>query len=142
MKKNIFLVVLVSIASIALFGQTSSKSSKQEYLLIFRFKSNFVPSSPDAVQTNIKHWQQYMGNLAQTGKLVSGFRPTNEGKTITGSDKITKEGVYVADNELVSSFIVVNAVSMDEASEIAKNCPIFEFNGSVEIRPIMQTTNN
>jgi len=139
MKKLIFLSALVCSGVTILFAQSGNSPSKQQYLLIFRFKSNFTPASQEAVQANIKHWQEYMGNLGQSGKLVSGFRPTNEGKTITGTDKTIKEGAYIANNESISSFILIRADSMDEAGEIAKRCPIFEFDGSVEIRPVMQT---
>lgn len=138
MKKLIVLSALICLIGTMSMSQTNNNSAKQQYLLIFRFKSNFVPPSQEAVQNNIKHWQEYMGNLAQTGKLVSGFRPSDQGKTITGTNKTIHDGVYVSNNELVSSFIVINAKSMDEAGEIAGKCPIFEFDGSVEIRPIMK----
>jgi hypothetical protein len=141
MKKSALLIIVVLAGFVTSFGQSSNNLSKQQYIIIFRFKSNFVARSQEEVQTNIKHWQEYMSNLGQSGKLVSGFRPTNEGRTISGTDKIVKQEAYIANNELISSFIIINALSMDEASEIAKKCPIFELNGSVEIRPLMQTAN-
>ena len=141
MKKFILSFMFVSLVAANAFSQTNSNTSKTEYLLIFRFKSNFVPPSQDAVQANIKYWQEYMSNLGQSGKLVNGFRPTNQGRTITGTNKTMQEGVYIANNELISSFIIINAASMDEAGEIARKCPIFEFDGSVEIRPIMDKAN-
>lgn len=109
-------------------------------MLIVRFKANFVPPSGDAVQKNIKAWQEYMGELGKAGKIANGYRPGNGGETITGSVQTTKTGPYVANNELVSSFIVINAKDMDEARAIAKKCPVFEFNGSVEIRPLQETS--
>jgi hypothetical protein len=142
MKKFIVSSMLICLMAANSFSQTNNNAtSKPAFLLIFRFKSNFVPSSQEAVQTNIKHWQEYMSNLGQSGKLVSGFRPSNQGKTITGTKKITQEGVYISNNELISSFIIINAASMDEAGEIARKCPIFEFDGSVEIRPLMEKAN-
>ena len=141
MKKLLILAALTCLIVTTSFSQTSSNQSKHQYLLIFRFKSNFTPQSQDAVQDNIRHWQEYMGNLGKMGILASGFRPTNEGRTITGTNKKIKDGAYIVNNELISSFIIINAVSIEEASEIAKKCPIFEFDGSVEIRPIMQTAN-
>ena len=133
--------MLACFSSTTLPAQSKTNSSMQEYLLIFRFKSNFVPPSQDSLQANIRRWQDYMTNLAQSGKLVSGFRPSNEGKTISGSGKQTRDGVYIANNDLVSSVIIVKAASMDEACEIARKCPIFEFDGSIEIRPLMNTVN-
>lgn len=141
MKKILVLATLLCIGAAVSFAQTSKVSDSKQFLLIFRFKANFVTPSQDSVQANIRHWQEYMGNLGQTGKLVSGFRPSHEGETISGTAKTMQKGVYIANNELVSSFIIIKADSMDEAGEIAKKCPIFEFDGSVEIRPLLNTAN-
>jgi hypothetical protein len=141
MEKIVLLAAFICLGTGMSFGQANSSSTDKQFLLIFRFKSNFIPPSQDSVQANIRHWQEYMGQLGKTGKLVSGFRPSNEGETITGKAKTEKKGTYIANNELVSSFIIIKAVSMDEAGEIAKKCPIFDFDGSVEIRPLQNTVN-
>ncbi|HMH32783.1 MAG TPA: YciI family protein [Puia sp.] len=141
MKKSILLLALACISIVLLSAQTNSNSAKQQYLIVFRFKSNFLPPSQDVLQVNIKHWQEYMGSLAKAGNLVSGFRPVNEGKTITGSGKTIKEGSYIANNELISSVIIINASSIEEATEIANKCPIFEFGGSAEVRQLIGTAN-
>ncbi len=138
MKRSIFLVAFICLCTQISFGQNTTD---KQFLLIFRFKTNFAPPSQDAVKENIKHWQEYMGNLGKSGKLVSGYRPSNDGETITGTAKISQKGAYVANNELISSFIIIKAASMEEAGEIAKKCPIFEFDGSVEIRPVMNMAN-
>ena len=79
MKKLILLIALLFAGTI-LFAQEKAKS---QYLMIVRFKTNFKPSSNEEIQNNIKKWQEYMGNLAQSGDLVAGYRPTNEGATIS-----------------------------------------------------------
>lgn len=33
--------------------------------------------------------------------------------------------------------MIVQAASLDEAAEIARGCPIFEYDGSVEVRPVI-----
>ncbi|RFM32417.1 YciI family protein [Chitinophaga silvisoli] len=141
MKRTYLLAALMCLGSLVSFGQSGNTSTDKQFLLIFRFKSNFTPPSQDSIQANIRHWQEYMGDLGKTGKPVSGFRPSNEGETISGTAKTVHKGVYVANNELVSSFIIIKAASMNEAGEIAKKCPIFDFDGSVEIRPLQNTAN-
>jgi hypothetical protein len=69
--------------------------------------------------------------------LVTGYRPAGTGKTISGKEKVEKDSVYIANKELVSSLIIIKATSLEEAGVIAKKCPIYEFDGSVEIRPLM-----
>jgi hypothetical protein len=138
MKKYILLAFLGFIY-ITSFAQDQKTAAKSQYLFIIRFKSNFVAASDTAVQVNIKHWQAYMGNLAQAGKIAGGYRPSGEGETISGTQKTTQIGPYIANNELVSSILVINADNMAEAKAIAEKCPVLELGGSVEIRPMMET---
>ncbi|WP_426671793.1 YciI family protein [Mucilaginibacter sp. McL0603] len=133
MKKYFLLIALLFAGSI-LFAQNKVKS---QYLLIIRFKTDFKPASDDVVKANIKKWQDYMGNLVQSGSLVAGYRPASEGLTISGNKKDLKPIPYIADGELVSSILIINAVDMDAAKAIADKCPVFEFGGSVEVRPVM-----
>jgi hypothetical protein len=135
MKKLVLLTALL-LACTTLFAQTKTKS---DFMLIIRFKSDFKPPSDEAVKNNIKKWQDYMGNLAQSGSLVSGYRPTSEGLTISGAKKDLKPIPYIADGDLVSSVLIIKAVDMDAAKSIADKCPVFEFGGSVEVRSVMNT---
>jgi hypothetical protein len=38
---------------------------------------------------------------------------------------------------LVSGFLILSAESIDEAIELSKGCPIYEIEGTVEVRPLM-----
>ncbi len=134
--KKIALLILTLCACSALFAQQKTKS---QFILIIRFKADFKPPSEEAVKTNIKHWQDYMGNLAQSGDLVAGYRPAGDGLTISGTGKTLTSNIYVANDELVSSVLVINAADMDAAKTIADKCPVFEFGGSVEVRAVLNT---
>jgi hypothetical protein len=132
--KKYFLLIAFFFAGSTLFAQNKVKT---QYMLIVRFRTDFKPASDDAVKANIKRWQDYMGNLVQSGSLVAGYRPANEGLTMSGTKKDLKPIPYVADGELVSSILIINAVDMDAAKTIADKCPVFEFGGSVEVRSVM-----
>jgi len=131
--KKYFLAAIFLFACTALFAQQKTKS---QFLLIVRFKADFKPASDEAVKVNIQHWQEYMINLGKSGALVAGYRPANDGLTISGTGKELKPTPYIADNELVSAIIVINAVDMDAAKAIADKCPVFEFGGSIEVRAV------
>jgi hypothetical protein len=135
MKKVIFLSIFL-FAGLNCFSQVKTKS---RFLLIIRFKTDFKPSSDDAVKNNIKYWQDYMGNLAKSGSLVGGYRPADDGLTISGTEKSLKTTPYIENGELVSSVLIINAVDMDDAKTIADKCPVFEFGGSIELRPMLNT---
>ena len=132
MKKFILLSFLL-FAGCSLFAQQKVKS---QFLLIIRSKADLKPASDEAVKTNIRHWQEYMTNLGKSGTLVAGYSPATEGLTISGTNKELKSSSYIADNELVSSVLVINAVDMDAAKAIADKCPVFEFGGSIEVRAV------
>jgi len=132
--KKFMLLIAFLFAGTILFAQEKAKS---QYLMIVRFKTNFKPSSNEEIQNNIKKWQDYMGNLAQSGDLVAGYRPTNEGATISGKEKSTKPIPYVCNDDLVSSVLVIKAENLEGAKAIANKCPVFELGGSVEVRAMM-----
>jgi hypothetical protein len=136
--KKIILLSFFLFAGITAFAQAPAKT-KSQFLFIIRFKADFKPASDDAVKNNIKHWQDYMGNLVQSGSLVAGYRPANEGLTINGTAKELKTTPYISNNELVSSVLIISAVDMDAAKTIADKCPVFEFGGSVEVRAMLNT---
>ena len=138
MKKLTLIIALLTFAS-SVFAQQAASSGKSEFMFIIRFKADFKPTSDDAVKANIRKWQDYMGALAKSGDLVSGFRPTSSGVTISGTEKSLNKNPYVSDGLLVSSILIVRAANMDGAKEIAGNCPVYEFGGSVEVRPMMNT---
>ena len=135
MKKLLFIAALACIST-AVFAQGNTADSTQQFLLIIRYKSNMAVPSSEAMKTIGQHWGQFIGELAQSGKLVTGYRPGTGGKTISGNAKTTTDSVYAADNEVVSSIFVIKAANLEEATAIAQKCPIYEMDGSVEIRPI------
>lgn len=134
---KIVLSVLFVCLSFISFGQ---KDTTKQFILIVRYNVTAKPTQED-MQTNIKHWNEFMGSLGQAGQIVSGYRPGQEGKSITGKSQTTKDGPYIAENELISSFIIIKARDFAAAEIIAKKCPIYELGGSVEIRSLMQQAN-
>jgi len=135
--KKIALFLLLTGFACSAFAQQVANAGKSQYLLIIRFKADFKPSSDEVVQANIKKWQLYMGNLTQSGTLVSGFQPAGDGLTISGTGKSVQSTPYIADGQLVSSILLIKSESLDAAKAIADKCPVFEFGGSVEVRPLM-----
>jgi len=138
MKKIILIIALLAFAT-SIFAQQASDPGKSQFMLIIRFKADFKAPSEDAVKSNIKKWQDYMGGLAKSGDLVSGLRPTGSGLTISGTEKSLKNDPYVSDGLLVSSILIIKAENIEAAKDIANKCPVFEFGGSVEVRPVMNT---
>jgi hypothetical protein len=45
---------------------------------------------------------------------------------------------YAESKDLVTGSLVIDAASLEEATELAHHCPIFEFDGSVEVRLVLE----
>ncbi|HEY9002880.1 MAG TPA: YciI family protein [Mucilaginibacter sp.] len=109
-----------------------------EFALIFR--NDFHPEtgySPEKLQDIMKQWQVWMGGMAAKGQLANpGTRLGGEGKAIKPSNVVTN-GPYAEIKEMITGIIVVNAGDINEATEIAKGCPILNAGGSVEVRNIV-----
>jgi hypothetical protein len=53
-------------------------------------------------------------------------------------DKTVTDGPFAEAKDLVGGYTLVSTKDLAHAAELAKGCPIFEFGGSVEVRPIMK----
>lgn len=107
-----------------------------EFMLVFRFEPN-NNYQPTEVELNEMHqaWGAFIGNIAIQEKLVSTHQLSFEGKQIF-ADKSVIDAIYISNNETIAGNMIVKANSIDEATEMAKNCPILAMGGTVEVRAI------
>lgn len=109
----------------------------KQYVFLFRGGLDFQKASPEQMQQAMQKWKIWLDNLQQEGKLASrGNRLQRSGTVVSGSKKELKDGPYAETKEVVGGFIAVNAANQEEAVEIAKGCPIFDFDGTVEVREV------
>ncbi|NJN43073.1 MAG: hypothetical protein HC811_13440 [Flammeovirgaceae bacterium] len=71
-------------------------------------------------------------------RYVSGEPLLPEGKIVKGKSKTVTDGPFTESKELVSGFFIVNAKDINEATQLSKDCPIFESGGAVAVRPIQK----
>ena len=109
----------------------------KDFMLLFRQPSyDYSKASPQEMQALQKKWHDWAGGIAAQGKLAdNGPRLALEGKVLKSGGVIT-DGPFVEIREMLGSFIIVKADSLEEATTLAHGCPALDANGSVEIRPI------
>jgi hypothetical protein len=114
----------------------------EKYMLLFRnglpSEEDFQNLSPEAMQTELAKWETWISGIAAKGKMVSTDALQNSGKLVSGSKHIITDGPFIESKELVSGYLVLKADNIEEAMEHAKGCPIFEIEGTVEVRPVME----
>lgn len=107
-----------------------------EFMLVFRYEPNinYQPTEAEMAEMH-QQWGAFIGNIAIQEKLVSTHQLGFEGRQIA-ADKSVIEGIHIADNQMFAGNMIVKAHTIEEAVEMAKNCPILSMGGTVEVRTI------
>ncbi|SHH90954.1 YCII-related domain-containing protein [Chryseolinea serpens] len=109
----------------------------KDFLLVFRTDYNTMPkASPEEMQASTKRWMDWIGGIAAQNKLVDrGNRLVPAGQVLK-PDNVIADGPYTEIKESIVGYSLVKADSIQEATELAKGCPILRIGGNVEIREI------
>lgn len=110
----------------------------KEFLFIFRGCDN--PEAYDSaqiMQESMLKWKAWIDAIAAQGKYIAGQPLQPEGKVVNGKRMKITDGPFAEGKELVGGYILIKAEDLDDAVEISKGCPGFEFDGSVEVREIL-----
>ena len=105
-----------------------------EFMLVFRIEPNFT-YQPTEMNEMHQNWGAFIGNISIKEKLVSTHQLGFKGRQIF-ADKTVTEGIHISNMQTLGGNMIIKANSMEEAVEIAKDCPILLMGGSVEVRVI------
>ena len=94
--------------------------------------------SPNDMQEHFQLWRTWVGEMAKQGHQPSGNPVQAGGRTLRGKGKLVTDGPYAELKDLVTGNLVVDVASLDVATELARGCPTFIYDGSVEVRPISE----
>jgi hypothetical protein len=85
-----------------------------------------------------ERWRAFISGPASAGHIEPGGHPVDDtGRTIRGPKRTVLEGPYERGENMVTGTLVVLATDLEEATSFALKCPIYDHNGSVEVRPIL-----
>lgn len=117
----------------------TTEANTNLYMLIFRETSpdTYQVMSPDQRQQLLKKWNDWYDGLAAQGKATSGRPLKLEGRVVSGiGGERVIDGPFAEGKEAVGGFFLLRVDSMDEATEIAKQCPSLRYGLVVEVRPV------
>jgi hypothetical protein len=105
------------------------------YIAIFREPDGRTDThTPDEIARHREHWAAWWGKWSATENLSSGSALTLEGCLITGDGSTILNQIHRVGTEIVGGFLMLRAESLEEATQIAASCPIYEFGGYAEVR--------
>lgn len=84
----------------------------------------------------MSHFSRWADGLIEKGHYKTCLRPepSGENRRISLSEgKVIVDGPFPETKEIISGAFVVSAKNISEATELAKECPVLKFGGSVEI---------
>ncbi|WP_281323547.1 YciI family protein [Flavobacterium aestivum] len=109
----------------------------KEFLLVFRGDYKSMPElSPEEMQATTQKWINWVASFAAQNKLSDrGNRLVSTGKVMTDND-IISDGPYTEIKESIMGYTIIKSESIEEASVLVQDCPVFSAGGSLEIREI------
>lgn len=111
----------------------------KEFMLLIRNEGDSKATfSPEQNQEFLKACQVYIEKLMKNGNLKSAQPLVREGKMISGSNGVWKDGPFNESKEVIVGYYHILAKDLDEAIEIAKSNPEFAYTTTarIEVRPI------
>lgn len=107
----------------------------KEYLLLLRGGDvNVEHSTEEEVQQHMGRWMEFMSRLSRNGFLIGGLPLQSEGRVM--SKDYVKQDIY-GGIDAVGGYLLLKANSYEHVVDLAEDCPVFDYNGTIEIREIM-----
>jgi hypothetical protein len=114
-----------------------SNTEKTQFLFLFRHLESAPDRTPEEMQQIFGKWMAWMKSMKAKGQFVGGERLEDAGKVVRSPRGASvTDGPYAEAKEILGGFVIVEAGSLAEATEIAKGCPGLEYQTTVEVRQI------
>ena len=104
----------------------------KEYIFLFR-GGKTSEATEEQLSEHELAWDEWMDELDAEERLIDGLPMRDRGVMVTA------DGMQEADFGMengITGYLILECADLDEATEIASDCPIFEFGGKVEVRAL------
>ena len=113
--------------------------TQNEYMLLFRGAQWDKGLSPEEIQEMVTQWYAWFDRLTQQGKCKAGQPLEREGKIVSGRNgRTVADGPFAESKEAIGGYFLLQVDDINEAVEIAKQCPGLDYGIDVEVRPVAE----
>ncbi len=110
-----------------------------EYLILFRGTGWDKSLSPDEAQQILVNWMAWFDGLAEAGKVKGGNPLSSAGKIVSGKGgRNVSDGPFAESKEAIGGYFHLRVDTLEEAVEIAQQCPGLDYGMSVEVREVAE----
>jgi hypothetical protein len=114
-------------------------TDSKTFLLILRGGRTHRDMSPTEYGEVVQNYLSWVESLRSSGHYKAGEPLEAEGKLLSGRQgSLITDGPFAESKETVGGYFMITARDLDQAADIARGCPIFDNNGTVEVRQIAQ----
>lgn len=109
----------------------------KEFVLLFRMDITNAEAQPTQKQMEnyMQQWMSWINEIADNDQLADGGNHLSRAGRVLKPNNVVIDAPYIAENNSIAGYIIVLAKNIDEATKLAKKCPILNGqNTSVEIR--------
>jgi len=106
---------------------------------VYLYRGGRRAESPAEGEQQMQRWVKWLQELADQGHIKDRGQPLDsEGKVVRGKTRAITDGPYPESKDMVGGYTLIEADDLAKAAELAGGCPIFEYDGLVEVRPVMK----
>ena len=99
---------------------------------IFVYHGGSMPETQEEGERVMGLWMSWLGGMGEA--VVDGGNPVGLSSTVHADGSVSPDG----GSNPTSGYSLIQAESMEAATELAKGCPIREAGGSIEVAEIME----
>lgn len=110
-----------------------------EFMYLYR-EPALAPLTPQEMQARMQKWLAWFKDLEQRGHLATYGHPLvrTEGGVVRDKKGSSTDGPYAETKDIVIGYTIVETRDLEEAMKLAAGCPVLDFGGLVEVRPILK----
>ena len=107
----------------------------QQFIFLFRGKDWDEGVPPDKLQALMDRFTDWAQGVIDSGKARGGQALARSGVVVTRRG--VSDGPFAETKEAIGGYFILAADTLEEAIEIAKTAPFLDYEGSIEIRPML-----
>lgn len=100
--------------------------------------SNSPQLSPEESQRIVEKYIAFARKLRSESRFLDGDELTSTGRIMSSQSGKIVDGPFTETKESIGGYFLISADSYDHAVEIARECPVFDRGGVLEIREIVE----
>jgi len=102
----------------------------KKFIVLFREPDGRTEKhADDSIKAHQQHWNDWFSVWSKNGHLAGGSGLTLTGRIIKGDGDVIINDIHKNGTEIVGGYLLLHAAGIDEAVEIMKTCPVYEFGG-------------